>query len=239
MVEERRRRRGSATRWPSSRRARSAARAHAGRPQVRMISLGSSGIMSPRGGHAALGLSLHGIERVPVTTGCAPPNTRRAIRPESSSVFATSMLPIRAAPVPPVRGTEGCRQRPCARARTGGAGRRRRRPRRGPPPVELTVPPVPAPAPWVAPPADPTPAVPPVVAAAVPPAPPTSTTVPPVVVAAAEAPATIADYVTAAVPATSMIPPVVAAAPPPPAPVPTVPEPAALPSPEQSPPAGV
>ena len=76
-----------------------------------------------------------------------------------------------------------------------------------------------------------------------PPAPPTSTAVPSrayyaSVVAAAEAPATIADYVTAAVPATLNVPPVVTAAPPPPAPVPTVPEPA-LPSPEQSLPAGV
>ncbi len=150
-----------------------------------------------------------------------------------------NMLPIRAAPVPPVRGTQLTPPAPAA----GPAPVEPTAPPAPAPwptPVELTTPPVPAPAPWAAPPAAPTPAVPPVVAAAVPPAPPTSTTVPPVVVAAAEAPATIADYVTAAVPAPSNVPPVVAPAPPPPAPVPTmVPEPAALPSPEQPPPAGV
>ena len=54
--------------------------------------------------------------------------------------------------------------------------------------------------------------------------------------AAAVPPASIADYVTAAAPAPSNVPPVVAPAPPPLAPVPTtVLEPAALPSPEQSP----
>ena len=148
-----------------------------------------------------------------------------------------NMLPIRAAPVPPVRGTQLTPPAPAA----GPAPVEPTAPPAPAPwptPVELTTPPVPAPAPWAAPPAAPTPAVPPVVAAAVPPAPPT-TTVPPVVVAAAKPPASIADYVTAAVPATSTIPPVVTAAPPPPAPVATTsgPEPAALPSPEQSPPA--
>ena len=147
-----------------------------------------------------------------------------------------NMLPIRAAPVPPVRGTQLTPPAPAA----GPAPVEPTAPPAPAPwptPVELTTPPVPAPAPWAAPPAAPTPAVPPVVAAAVPPAPPTSTTVPPVVVAAAEAPATIADYVTAAVPAPSNVPPVVAPAPPP-APVATTstgPEPAALPSPEQLP----
>ena len=153
-----------------------------------------------------------------------------------------NMLPIRAAPVPPVRGTQLTPPAP-APAPAPVEPTAPPAPAAWPTPVELTVPPVPAPAPWVAPPADPTPAVPPVVAAAVPPAPTTTTTVPPVVVAAAVPPASIADYVTAAAPAPSNVPPVVAVAPPPPAPVPTTstgPEPAALPSPEQSPPgAGV
>ena len=129
-----------------------------------------------------------------------------------------NMLPIRAAPVTPERGTQLTPPAPAA----------------GPAPVEPTEFPCPAgcgrtfthapaaanhgkacgrppaPAPWP----DPSDLIPPVLTAAVP-------------------PASIADYVTAATP-------IAAPAPPPPAPVPTmVPEPAALPSPEQPPPAGV